>query len=65
MKKIFILIALAVIPATMGAQKTSRNKTQNKPINVIEQLNNIIYNFAIENGESYEKIKNPNTNTIE
>ena len=50
MKKIFILIALAVIPATMGAQKTSRNKTQNKPINVIEQLNNIIYNFAIENG---------------
>lgn len=67
MKKIFILIiiALAAIPATVGAQSSSKQKTQKKPVNVIKILDEIIINFATENGESYEKIKNPNTNTIE
>ena len=67
MKKIFILIfiALAAIPATVGAQSSSKKKTQKTPVNVIEQLDEIIINFATENGESYEKIKNPNTNAIE
>ena len=67
MKKIFILIiiALAAIPATVGAQSSSKQKTQKKPVNVIKILDEIIINYATENGESYEKIKNPNTNTIE
>ena len=67
MKKIFILIfiALAAIPATVDAQSSSKKKTQKNPVNVIEQLDEIIINYATENGESYEKIKNPNTNAIE
>ena len=67
MKKIFILIfiALAAIPVTVGAQSSSKQKTQKKPVNVIKILDEIIINYATENGESYEKIKNPNTNTIE
>lgn len=67
MKKILtlIIIALAAIPATAGAQSSSKQKTQKKPVNVIEILDEIIINYATENGESYEKIKNPNTNTIE
>lgn len=67
MKKIFILIfiALAAIPVTVGAQSSSKQKTQKKPVNVIKILDEIISNYATENGESYEKIKNPNTNTIE
>lgn len=65
MRKIFIMLLIAITAVATTNAQTSKKSQTNKPVNVIKQLNFTIDTYGQKDKQSYSVKRNPNTNLIE
>lgn len=65
MRKIFIMLLIAITAVATTNAQTSQKSQTNKPVNVIKQLNFTIDTYGQKDKQSYSVKRNPNTNLIE